>query len=252
MPPAGAGSAASWNAAPPRSSGTGRSGSSSSSGPGGQPLAGLPSQTTHLVCALHGGGRWPFLFEQLNVGDTSSVIGLCVSMLFGRFVSASMVTGRRSRLLVAVLSFNLKVCIAGRWRGPAAAAAAGSIRLARSRRGPRLLQLAPAVFPAAWQPVYRAAGPHVARSRRATIWCTQKQTPVRGNLARWSSRDSPQRTILHLIITNTITVKGREVLSKPTTCTKADFEVDRPVSSEQQPPPARFCWRNQQQPGSHS
>ena len=42
------------------------------------------------------------------------------------------------------------------------------------------------------------------------------------------------------LITNTITVKGREVLSKPTTCTKADLEVDRPVSSEQQPPPTRL------------
>ena len=30
-------------------------------------------------------------------------------------------------------------------------------------------------------------------------------------------------------------------MSKPTTCTKADLEVDRPVSSEQQPPPTRFA-----------
>ena len=28
------------------------------------------------------------------------------------------------------------------------------------------------------------------------------------------------------LITNTITVKGREVLDKPTTCTKADLEVE--------------------------
>ena len=32
-------------------------------------------------------------------------------------------------------------------------------------------------------------------------------------------------------------------MSKPTTCTKADLEVDRPVSSEQQPPPTRFAGR---------
>ena len=42
------------------------------------------------------------------------------------------------------------------------------------------------------------------------------------------------------LITNTIIVKGREVLGKPTTCTKADLEVDRPVPPEQ-PPTTRFA-----------
>ena len=37
------------------------------------------------------------------------------------------------------------------------------------------------------------------------------------------------RVVNHFtLITNTITVKGGQVLSKPTTCTKADLEVDRP------------------------
>ena len=43
------------------------------------------------------------------------------------------------------------------------------------------------------------------------------------------------------LITNTITAKGGQVLGKPTTCTKADLEVGRPVSPEQQPPPTRFA-----------
>ena len=38
-------------------------------------------------------------------------------------------------------------------------------------------------------------------------------------------------------------------MSKPTTCTKADLEVDRPVSPEQQPPPTRFAGGISSSPG---